>query len=241
MFPISDENKSLTTPVVNYALIVINTVVFLYFYLTLSPSEYQAFVYRYGVVPLYILRGERLYTLFTSMFLHANLLHIAGNMLYLYIFGDNVEDAMGHVAYLFFYLASGIGASLFHIASLFFVNEAYRAVALRVPAIGASGAISGVLGAYMVLYPRARIRTLVFTFIITIISIPAYLYIGFWFIYQLLYGILSLQQPASVAFWAHIGGFITGIILVKLAGVKPRRLYRYYYRWRALYSPWLPG
>lgn len=241
MLPLSDENKSFTRPIVNYTLILVNTLVFFYFYFTLTPHQYQQLIYRYGVVPYEIIRGERLYTVFTSMFLHANILHLAGNMLYLYIFGDNVEDAMGHLTYLVFYLASGIGATVFHIASILYLSESYKGVLLHIPAIGASGAISGVLGAYLVLYPRARIRTLIFTFIIAVISVPAYIYIGFWFIYQLFFGILSLQQPASIAFWAHIGGFITGMFLVKLARVKPRRLYRYYYRWHPVYTPWVPG
>jgi len=237
VLPLSDENRSYTRPYVNYLLIVVNSIVFFTLYLGLPPSMYQRVLAEYGVVPYYVLRGERLYTLFTSMFLHANLMHLLGNMLYLYIFGDNVEDAMGHVAYFFFYIASGLGASLFHVLSINYVSGAFRYVAMRTPAIGASGAISGVLGAYMVLYPRARIRTLVFAFIITIVSVPAYLYIGFWFVYQLLYGILSLQQPLGVAFWAHVGGFVTGLVLVKVAGVRPRRVI-VYRRWLPVYVPW---
>ncbi|HDJ89509.1 MAG TPA: rhomboid family intramembrane serine protease [Thermoprotei archaeon] len=233
MIPLYDENRSLKKPIVNYVLIIINIVVFIYFY-SKGPSNYSRLLLEYGAIPFYIIQGRRLYTILTSMFLHGDLIHLGGNMLYLYIFGDNIEDAMGHLKYLVFYLISGIGATFIHIASLFLMPMDLFVYSIKIPAVGASGAISGVLGAYMMLYPRARIKTLVMYWWVTIISIPAYYYIGIWFIYQLLMGVYSLALPLGVAFWAHVGGFATGVILVKILNIKPRRLRRYrvvyYYR-----------
>lgn len=167
----------------------------------------------YGMVPYYVLQGERLQTLFTSMFLHADLWHLGGNMLFLYIFGDNVEDAFGHGRYLLFYLLAGIVASAAHITSVLYSVEVLHSPSqvLRVPAIGASGAIAGVLGAYLILYPKARILTLVLIGWIWIVPIPAVFFLGFWFVYQMLYGMLALELPIGIAYWAHIGGFVAGI------------------------------
>jgi membrane associated rhomboid family serine protease len=159
---------------------------------------------KFGLVPALILNGDQIYTFFTSMFLHADLIHLGGNMLFLYVFGDNVEDTFGHVRYLLFYLVSGIGASSLHI---------YAALSLggsAIPTIGASGAIAGVLGAYFVLFPRSKILTLVFLFWITIVAIPAVVFLGLWFVYQFLYG--SIGAGGGVAYWAHVGGFVTGIV-----------------------------
>jgi membrane associated rhomboid family serine protease len=139
------------------------------------------------------------------MFLHADLIHLGGNMLFLYVFGDNVEDTFGHVRYLIFYLLSGIAASLLHIFAALYLGES------GIPTIGASGAIAGVLGAYFILYPRSRILTLVFLFWITIVAIPAVIFLGLWFVYQFLYGTLA-GAGGGVAYWAHIGGFTTGIV-----------------------------
>jgi len=139
------------------------------------------------------------------MFLHANLIHLGGNMLFLYVFGDNVEDTFGHFRYLLFYLIAGIAASFLHIFTAFYMGDP------SIPTIGASGAIAGVLGAYFVLYPRSRILTLVFFFWITIVAIPAVVFLGLWFVYQFLYGTLA-GAGSGVAYWAHIGGFITGIV-----------------------------
>jgi membrane associated rhomboid family serine protease len=156
------------------------------------------------MIPDLIVSGDQLYTLFTSMFMHADIIHLGGNMLFLYVFGDNVEDTFGHVRYLFFYLVAGIAASLLHIsASLYFGGS-------DIPTIGASGAIAGVLGAYFVLYPRSKILTLVFLFWITIVAIPAVVFLGLWFVFQFLYG--SLGAGGGVAYWAHVGGFMTGIV-----------------------------
>jgi hypothetical protein len=145
------------------------------------------------------------------MFIHGGPVHLSGNMLYLYIFGDNVEDAFGHKRYFLFYFVSGIVASLTHVLSLLTSADVFS---LGVPTIGASGAISGVLGAYLVLYPRARVLTLILLGWISIVPIPAVLLLGFWFIFQLLYGMLELEigVQSGIAYWAHIGGFIAGVV-----------------------------
>ncbi|MEM3478791.1 MAG: rhomboid family intramembrane serine protease [Candidatus Bathyarchaeia archaeon] len=227
MMPIGDENRPSRRPYVNYALILVNIVVFFYFYLQ-GAKTFRLAILSYGAIPANILSGRRLETLLTSMFMHADIMHLLGNMLYLWVFGDNIEDALGHAKYLIFYLFGGLFASLIHIAStilsLYTSPIPYVVVEMGTPAVGASGAISAVLGAYMLLYPHARIRTLVFYIFITIVSIPAYYYLGFWFIYQMLMGIVSLSGLLSgVAFWAHIGGFVFGLIMVKAFSIKPRR------------------
>lgn len=173
-------------------------------------SSLERAILTYGMVPYSVLRGQRLYTLFTSMFMHADLLHLGGNMLFLYIFGDNVEDAFGHGRYLVFYFLSGIAADMAFLWAQLFAGDVR---ALLIPTIGASGAIAGVLGAYLVLYPRARILTLVLIGWLYIVPIPAVFFLGFWFVYQLLYGMLTLQiAETGIAYWAHIGGFVTGIL-----------------------------
>jgi membrane associated rhomboid family serine protease len=159
---------------------------------------------KFGLVPALILNGDQIYTFFTSMFLHADLIHLGGNMLFLYVFGDNVEDTFGHVRYLLFYLVSGIGASSLHIFAALSLGGS------AIPTIGASGAIAGVLGAYFVLFPRSKILTLIFLFWITIVAIPAVVFLGLWFVYQFLYG--SIGAGGGVAYWAHVGGFVTGIV-----------------------------
>lgn len=221
MFPIYDQNRPVTKPFMNYILIASNVVLFFHFYLQ-GPRAFEEAILRYGMIPAYILKGARLHTVLTSMFMHGDPMHLFGNMLFLYIFGDNVEDAFGHLRYVLFYLLGGIGATLIHILSMFMMPETVMLYSLRIPAIGASGAISAVLGAYMILYPRARIKTLVMYFYIMVVSIPAFYYIGFWFFYQLIYGIMALRIPLGVAFWAHIGGFVTGVFIVKAFGVRPR-------------------
>ena len=167
----------------------------------------------YGLIPNNVLHGNQLYTVFTSIFLHADLIHLGGNMLFLYIFGDNVEDTFGHVRYLMFYFLAGVAASFAHI--LFVANTLEGAI----PTIGASGAISGIMGAYLVLFPRSRILTLVLLFWISIAAIPAVIFLGLWFIFQFLYGTLAVG--GGVAYWAHIGGFISGIVFLYM--LKPRK------------------
>ncbi len=224
MFPIYDENRHVSRPYVNYGLLVINIVVFFYFLL----QGVRGVIFSidvFGVVPINILQGRDLWTLVTSMFIHADIIHLFGNMIYLWVFGDNIEDALGHVKYLVFYFLGGFAASFIHIGSVLLTLPSLgTAAGLDIPSVGASGAISAVLGAYLLLYPRARIRTLVFMFyLVTIIAVPAFYYLGFWFLYQLLMGVVSLTGVASgVAFWAHIGGFVAGVVVIKVLGGKAR-------------------
>ena len=223
MFPIHDENRPSIKPYVNYGLLLINIVIFFFFFLQGTLPLWKAIGF-FGATPQYILEGDRPWTLLTSMFMHADIMHLLGNMLYLWVFGDNIEDALGHTKYLIFYLLGGLAASFTHIASLFVALPSLaRDVGFGIPSVGASGAISAVLGAYMLLYPKARVRTLVFYFLIQIITVPALYYLGFWFFYQLLMGFFSITLLSSgVAFWAHIGGFAAGLAAVKVFGVSPR-------------------
>jgi membrane associated rhomboid family serine protease len=215
--PLKDLNPSRTYPFVNITLILANIAVFIYtigLEATLPHRGFESLLFSYSTVPARIpafLAGHigfevAFLPLVTSMFLHSGLLHIAGNMLFLWIFGDNVEDYFGHLLYLVFYLVCGIGAGLLHV--LFNLNS-------TVPALGASGAISGVMGAYMLLYPRERVLTLVFIFLI---PIPAVFILGYWFLLQFLSGINALGAGATggVAWWAHVGGFLLGMLLTGL-------------------------
>jgi membrane associated rhomboid family serine protease len=220
LLPIKDINKALTTPHINRMLILVNVIVFLMMLLSdyglIDGNSFaRDMEEKFAMSPYYIVRGERLYTLFTSMFLHARFLpgffHLFGNMLYLYIFGDNIEDVFGHMSYLVFYAICGLAGSFTYIMSL----ESFIQTDL---VVGASGAISGVLGAYLVLYPKARILTLVFP---VIVPIPAIVFLGFWFLLQWLDVIFV--SGGMVAYWAHIGGFIAGMILALVLGVKRKR------------------
>jgi len=219
--PLKDLNPRRTYPIVNTTLILVNVLVFIYQY-TLPPYAFKTFMIANATVPARFpawLSGHAHFEaaflpLLTSMFLHSGILHIAGNMLFLWIFGDNVEDFYGHFTYLFFYLVCGIGSGLLHV--LFNMTSV-------VPALGASGAISGVMGAYGILYPRARILTLVFIFLV---PIPAVIILGYWFILQFLSGVSSLGAAASggVAWWAHVGGFLLGMLITLMArGRQPTR------------------
>jgi membrane associated rhomboid family serine protease len=212
--PLKDLNPRRSYPIVNTTLILLNVLVFLYQY-TLPPYAFKAFMIANATVPARFpawLSGHAPFEvaflpLVTSMFLHSGIMHIAGNMLFLWIFGDNVEDFYGHFTYLLFYLVCGIGSGLLHV--LFNLNSA-------VPAVGASGAISGVMGAYALLYPRSRILTLVFIFLV---PIPAVIILGYWFVLQFLAGITSLGMTANggVAVWAHVGGFLLGMLITSMA------------------------
>ncbi|MCA9880105.1 MAG: rhomboid family intramembrane serine protease [Thermomicrobiales bacterium] len=210
MIPIGDENAgSLVKPYVNFALIGICVVVFLY-EMILPERQLSALFFEWGAVPARIMSGEGLVTIFTSMFLHGGWSHIIGNMVFLYVFGDNIEDAMGHVQYLLFYLLCGIAAAALQIA---------LDPTSAIPMIGASGAISGVMGAYLVLFPHGRVRALVFFgYFGQVILVPAWTMIGLWFGLQLLSAFASLgaSGEGGVAFWAHVGGFIAGAVLVFL-------------------------
>jgi membrane associated rhomboid family serine protease len=216
--PLKDLNPSRSYPFVNITLILANIVVFFYeigLKVTLPRGAFDALVLSYSTVPARIpafLAGHAGFEvaflpLVTSMFLHAGWLHIGGNMLFLWIFGDNVEDFFGHFTYFFFYLVCGIGAGFLHILFNFHSN---------IPAVGASGAISGIMGAYILLYPRARILTLVFIFPI---PVPAVIFLGLWYVMQFFAGLNVLGGGASggVAVWAHIGGFLLGMLLTMMA------------------------
>lgn len=222
MIPLRDDVPSRRSPIVNTTLIVLNVVVFLFETVALGSSPLQEFTYRWGLVPVEFWRGEgpRVWmTLFTSMFLHGGWWHLISNMLALYIFGDNIEDRVGHVGYLLFYLIGGLVAAGAHLV-------AYSESTL--PTVGASGAIAGVLGAYLVLFPQARVLTLVPVFyFVRLIEIPAFIYLGFWFISQLFNGIFALAaadvfQGGGVAWWAHIGGFAFGLLSIRLVASPPK-------------------
>jgi membrane associated rhomboid family serine protease len=188
-----------------------------------TTGNLDSVINNYGLTPAAVLHTPSLSafaTLFTSMFLHADLLHLGGNMLFLYVFGDNVEDTFGHVGFLLFYFVAGLLASFAHVGSLLYFMDAQG---LQTVTIGASGAISGVLGAYLILYPTARILTLVFLGWVWIVPIPAVVFLGIWFGFQFLYGTL-LPLAGGVAYWAHIGGFISGLFFgVALRGRRRKR------------------
>ncbi len=237
MIPIRDDTPRYSTPYVTYFIIALNVVVFL-FELSVGMQGQRALnamIYEFGVVPRHFeraLAGSAAYSLpglflstLTSMFLHGGWLHIIGNMWFLWIFGDNIEDYLGHLRYLLFYLASGVAAALSHVL----LNAGSN-----VPTVGASGAIAGVMGAYFVLYPKARVLTLVPLIVFfTFWWIPAWVMLGYWFVVQFLMGaatsITVSQSTGGVAVWAHVGGFITGIILIKLLPERSQR--RRYAAW----------
>jgi membrane associated rhomboid family serine protease len=231
MFPLRDDQPVFSTPFITYFLIALNAVVFL-FELSVgfqSRGQLNALIYQFGVVPRYdigLLTGTPVFapaaavtSMLTSMFLHASWAHIIGNMWVLWIFGDNIEDYLGHFLYLVFYLLSGLAASFAHIV----LNASSN-----VPSVGASGAIAGVMGAYLILYPRARV--LVWFPPIFLFHIPAWLMLGYWFVSQFVSGaattVAETAQRGGIAFWAHVGGFITGILMIKLF---PERKHRYRY------------
>jgi membrane associated rhomboid family serine protease len=219
MFPLKDDNPSHTVPFVTVGLIVANLLVFVYqFSLEVGGPEgaraAQAFILEFGLVPCRLTGAcvgaadvpAPVLTIFTSMFMHGGLFHIGGNMLYLWIFGNNVEDTMGHGRALIFYLACGVAAAL-----------AQTAVGPRspVPMVGASGAVSGVLGAYLILFPHAHVTTLVILgFFWRLVQVPAVVVLGFWIVVQVLNGLGSFGASGGVAFFAHIGGFVAGIVLL---------------------------
>jgi hypothetical protein len=214
MIPLRDANRSSTIPVVTYLLIAANVVVF--FFETSLGARADAFIFHFGVVPLRFfdditsadIHLRTFSPFFTSMFLHGGWGHLLGNMWFLHIFGDNVEDKFGHVRYLFFYLAAGLGAA----ATQTFINTGSE-----IPMVGASGAIAGVLGAYVFMFPTAKIATLVPVFMFWVIELPAFLFLGIWFFVQIMSGLMSLGiggDAGGVAWWAHIGGFAVGVVSV---------------------------
>jgi membrane associated rhomboid family serine protease len=226
MLPIKDDQPNYSTPYVNWFLIALNILIFL-FQATLDPRSSELLARQFGEVPAHLaafLAGSHRYSVpqvvlpfFTSMFLHGSWMHVLGNMWFLFIFGDNVEDYLGHFKYLVFYLVSGLIAMATQVA----INPHST-----VPTIGASGAIAGVLGAYFILYPRARVLTWFFVFIV---YIPAWFVLGEWFVMQFLYGTASLSAAQAgrdlggVAFWAHVGGFVAGMVMIKVFPERSRR------------------
>jgi membrane associated rhomboid family serine protease len=229
MIPLRDTIPSRTVPIVNYVLIVANGLVFFY-ELTLG-ADLPYFLTRYGVVPARFfnphlfgedLLGAAVLPLITFMFLHGGWFHFIGNMLYLWIFGDNVEDRIGHLRYLIFYVLCGLVSGL---AQLFLYPSS------QLPIVGASGAIAGVMGGYLLLYPFARVVTLFFFFFfVHIVEIPALFFLGFWFVFQFLSGSLSLAgEGGGVAWWAHIGGFLCGALLIFPLRKKGKQVIRRYH------------
>jgi membrane associated rhomboid family serine protease len=226
MLPIQDDQPRYSTPLVNWFLIVLNLLIYL-FESTLDPRTSELFARQFGVVPQHlaaVLAGSHRYTLqqialsfLTSMFVHGSWMHVIGNMWFLYIFGDNVEDYLGHFKYLVFYLLSGFIAMATQVAIYPHSN---------VPTVGASGAIAGVLGAYFILYPRARVLTWFFLFVF---YLPAWVMLGYWFVLQFLAGAATLSMThvgrdvGGVAVWAHVGGFIFGMVMIKVFSERARR------------------
>jgi len=212
MLPLGDENPTKIKPIVNWTIIIASILAFLW-QTSRGEPYFILSLYNYGLVPARITSGSGLHTFITSIFLHGGWSHLLGNMLFLAIFGDNIEDCCGHLRYLAFYLATGIAASAFWMLTTWGANF---------PAVGASGAISGVLGAYFILYPNAKIRTLIGVgLFMRIIRIPAYMMIGMWFFYQLL--LASFPLNTGVAYTAHIGGFLAGMALSRIIRPKLRR------------------
>ena len=213
MIPLKDDNPTQTYPYVTISIIVINIVVF-FFEISLG-SDISLFLNRYGAKPLFVLNMTSPFgypspfiTIFTSMFLHGGILHVGGNMLYLWIFGNNIEDSMGHVRFIIFYLVSGIVAV--YAFSLLNPNSI-------VPMVGASGAVSGVLGAYLILFPRAKVLTLVpLGFYMQVIKVPAIFVLGMWIIVQIINGSVIRGGGGGVAWFAHIGGFAAGMALISM-------------------------
>jgi membrane associated rhomboid family serine protease len=225
VIPLKSENPLSSFPAINVLLIVVNFLVFLY-ELSLSPRAGNRLIYEFGLIPARIDMlieptrhahaglGSALIPIFTCMFLHAGWLHLLGNMLFLWVFGGSVEDRLGHFAYLIFYLFCGLGAGVVHTAFNW---------GSTVPTIGASGAISGVMGAYIILFPRSRILTLVPLLIIFFFwRIPAVLILGYWFVIQFLSGLSAVggAEQGGVAVWAHVGGFVLGAILFLILGLR---------------------
>jgi membrane associated rhomboid family serine protease len=222
MFPIRDTQPSYSRPIVTILIIVLNAMVFLYEF-TLDEYSRNYFIANYGLIPVRFHASA----LITSMFLHGGWWHIIGNMWFLWIFGDNIEDVLGHAKYLVFYLLCGIAAGM---------TQTFFNAGSRLPMVGASGAIAGVMGAYLVKFPRSRIVTLVFVFFfITTIDVPAVLMLLYWFIIQIFNGIgtigYSHLSQGGTAWFAHVGGFIAGILLVNLLGTREKYMRRQDLNW----------
>ena len=223
MLPLYDTVRSHKFPLVNLVLIVSNILVFLYEQ-QLSAAGLERFVFQWGLIPAHLFSNLSTAwpTIFTAMFIHGSWIHLLGNMWFLYIFGDNIEARLGGFRYLIFYLLSGVAAAFL---------QTYVQPSSQVPAIGASGAIAGVLGAYLISFPRSRIASLVpILFIFTIVEVPAVIFLIFWFLIQIYSGVFMMQGAAAsgIAWWAHIGGFIFGVIMVSFFARRPA--YRNWYQ-----------
>lgn len=223
MFPLYDTARSHKFPLVNLTLIAANALAFLY-ELQMGPAALEGFIFTWGLIPARLLGdpNNTWNTIYSSMFLHGGWFHILNNMWVLFIFGDNVEARMGGMKYLVFYLLSGTAAGLL---------QTHILPSSQVPMIGASGAVAGVLGAYLVLYPRSRVASLVpIFFIFTIVEIPAFIFLIFWFLSQLYSGLFAIQGggASGVAWWAHIGGFVFGLIMSFFFANRRRIGYRNY-------------
>lgn len=227
MVPLSDDNPTRITPYVTYTLIALNILIFIY-EITLAPQQLEGFFQYFAVVPQQLSQSfdgllvnqpvPEWWTLFTSQFLHGGFLHLAGNMLFLWIFGNNVEDQLGHFKYLLFYLACGALAAL---------SQWFFSPLSSIPSLGASGAIAGVMGAYIIRFPKAEVLTLIpLGFLFWTVRVPAIFFLGFWFVQQAFYGVASLgittnigMEGGGIAYWAHAGGFVFGAILGPLLGL----------------------
>ncbi|MEM8553540.1 MAG: rhomboid family intramembrane serine protease [Pseudomonadota bacterium] len=207
MVPIRDHNPARSVPFVNYMLLATNIAVFLsYWHLFQNDRALMAFYWDWAVIPARVTELEALHTMVTSMFLHGGFMHLAGNMLFLFVFGDNLEDQLGHFGYLVFYLACGFAAA---------AAQVFTDPGSMIPMVGASGAIAGVMGGYMLLFPRARIDVFFFFIIFfKIIPIPAWVVLGIWFGLQLFNGLAADPSMGGVAYWAHAGGFMVGVLLM---------------------------
>lgn len=205
MFPIRDHNPSGQTPYVTFTLIAINVLVFLWYFTSLSEWDTQRLFLAWGLVPARLMSGEGLETVATSMFLHAGWMHLGGNMLFLWIFGDNLEEEMGHLGFLIFYLVCGAAAGL---------AQALPDPGALTPMVGASGAIAGVMGGYLLLFPKARVDVLfIFIIFFRIFAIPAWIVLGIWLALQIFSGVATPTDAGGVAYWAHVGGFVAGLVL----------------------------
>lgn len=205
MFPLRDHNPSGRTPLVTYALIVANVAVFLSYALTLDETGIGYVFYNWGLVPRFISEGVGLPGIVTHMFLHGGWMHLIGNMLFLFIFGDNMEDEMGHAGFLAFYLIAGLAAAAL---------QYYAAPMSEIPMVGASGAIAGVMGGYLLLFPKARVDVLfIIVIFIRILPIRAWIVLGIWFCLQIFSGVTTPTDGGGVAYWAHAGGFVAGVLM----------------------------
>ena len=223
MFPLYDTVRSRKFPLVNLLLIIANVLAFLY-EIQMRPPALQGFIFTWGLIPAHFLSDPSAMwqTLLTAMFLHGGWFHVISNLWVLFIFGDNVEERMGSFRYLLFYLLGGTAAGLLQV---------YILQASTTPMIGASGAIAGVLGAYLILFPRSKIASLVpIFFIFTLIEVPAFIFLIFWFFSQLYSGLFAVQGAggSGIAWWAHIGGFIFGVLMVSFFARKTRTVYNGY-------------